>query len=189
MDTNFETWSKEHRITLREMHIDPVRSSPDRIRGMMNYFRTPDASIGGVSRHFDVSRPLARKIRDYTIDGALDWAMGGEPKRAQVFDAEWQGFVMAHPVEFSQGVEAYKQELGRQIQMTEICLGTRFTYMPPKVPYSSAHRPFVESVFKRNRGLMVLRREFESALEEGEVVIAQELGERLGSELVDLTAI
>ncbi len=61
--------------------------------------------------------------------------------------------------------------------------------MPPKVPYSSAHRPFVESVFKRNQELVDLRKEFESALEEGDVVSARELSEEIGTELVDLILI
>ena len=190
MNTNFKVWTKEHRIRLRKMHLDPVRSSPDRIRGMMKYFRKPDASIWGVVGLFKVSRPLARKVRDYTLEGSLDWVMGEEPGRAQEFDpAEWRGYLMAHPIEFSMGVDAYKQELGRQIQTTEFCLGTRAGYMPPKVPYTSAHRPFVESVFKRNRELARLRGKFDSTLQAGDVVGARELSERIGSDLVDLIAI
>ena len=156
---------------------------------MMKYFRKPNASIWGVIGPFEVSRPLDRKVRDYTLEGSLDWVIGEEPDRAQEIDAEWQGFLMAHPVEFSMGVDAYKQELGRQIQTTEICLGTRAGYMPPKVPYTFAHRPFVESVFKRNRELARLRRKFDSTLQAGDVIGARESSERIGSELVDLIAI
>jgi len=92
MNMDFKVWTKEHRIRLRKMHLDPVRSSPDRIRGMMKYFRKPDASIWGVVGLFKVSRPLARKVRDYTLEGSLDWVIGEEPDRAQEIDAEWQGF-------------------------------------------------------------------------------------------------
>ena len=61
--------------------------------------------------------------------------------------------------------------------------------MPPKVPYLSEHRPFVESVFTRNQELAGLRRKFEAALEEGNVAGARELSQRIGSELVDRIAI
>jgi hypothetical protein len=44
----------------QELHIDPLVSSPERLKTMVNYFRTPDASLWAVTEGhgpFHVSKP------------------------------------------------------------------------------------------------------------------------------------
>lgn len=188
-----ENWDNEQKRRLREMRIDPVRSPPERLMTMIEYFRTPGESLWAVTEGkgpFHVSKELGAKVRDLVAAGALDWVLDETPAVPdQGIDVEWRRLLMSHSGEFSQGVGAYQQELGCQIQTAEILLDSRAGYMPPKVPYSSAHSPFVESIFKRNQELAELRRKFESALEVGDVAGARELRERIGSEMVDLIAI
>ena len=69
-----ETWTNEQAEKLWAMSISPVRSSPERIKGMINYFRTPGSSVFAVTDGdgpLHASKPLARKFRDYVADGTL----------------------------------------------------------------------------------------------------------------------
>jgi len=53
-------WTKEQKTILKELHIDPLVSSPERLKTMVNYFRTPDASLWAVTEGhgpFHVSKP------------------------------------------------------------------------------------------------------------------------------------
>ena len=73
-----ETWTNEQAKRLWAMSISPVRSSPERIKGMINYFRTPGSSVFAITEGdapVHASKPLARKIRDYVLDGSLDWVL------------------------------------------------------------------------------------------------------------------
>ena len=87
------------------------------------------------------------------------------------------------------GMDAYGQDLGVQIQSAEIHLGLRAGFMPEKVRYGASHRPFVGSVFSGDPDLEELRREFELALNKEDSAEARELSEKIGSELVNRTAI
>ena len=70
----------------------------------------------------------------------------------QGYDTVWRGLLLSHLAEFSQSIDAYQQDLGRQIQTAEIHLGLRAGFMPPKVPYRPLHWPFIESIFSRGLG-------------------------------------
>ena len=42
-------WTKEQKMILKELHIDPLINSPKRLKKMVNYFRTPGASLWAVT--------------------------------------------------------------------------------------------------------------------------------------------
>ena len=188
-----ETWTNEQAKRLWAMSISPVRSSPERIKGMINYFRTPGSSVFAITEGdapVHASKPLARKIRDYVLDGSPDWVLAetsDQPDRG--YDSEWRSMLISNAAEFSQAVDAYRQDLAVQIQSSEISLGLRAGFRPAKVTYGPSHRPFVECVFSRDSELAGLRSGFESALKSEDLVGAQELSENIGMELVNRIAI
>ena len=137
-----------------------------------------------------VSKELARKIRKYVDEGKLDWVMdetSGQP--AQGFDPEWRGWLLSHAAEFSQAVDAYLQELGRQIESAEIHQGLRATIMSPRAPYGPTDQLFVESIFSRDLELADIRARFNSALKKGKIAEARKLSEKVGEALVGRIAI
>ena len=105
-----ETWTNEEAKRLWAMTISSMRSSPEKIKSMINHFKTPEASVRAISGGagaVEVSRPFARKIRDFVADGDLDWVMdetATRPKRGD--DSEWRSILLTHPAEFSLAVEA-----------------------------------------------------------------------------------
>ena len=122
--------------------------------------------------------------------GALDWVLEetpGKPKRN--YDSEWRSMLLFHATQFAEAVDAYRQDLGVQIQTSEIHQGLRVGFMPAKVPYGPSHRPFVESIFSRDEKLEELRRKFESALKTEDLAGARELSEKIGWDLFDRIAI
>lgn len=188
-----EYWTGEEKRKLKAMTISHVITSPKRLKEMIEYFRTPGASLWAVTEGdgpFHVSKELGRKIRNYVDDDALDWVMGETPSRStENFDAEWQGWRLFHAAEFSEAVSAYRGQLNNQIQTCEIHLGLRATFMPPKVAYGPKHQPFVESIFSRDRVLANQRTEFESALKAGDLARAMKQRETIESKLIKQIAI
>jgi len=175
-----ENWTSEEKRRLKKIRIDPVRSPPERLKTLIEYFRTPGASLWAVTEGedgpFHVSKELGRKIRDLLAKGDLDWVMDETPRQsAQQFNKEWRGLLLLNAVDFSKAVSAYQEELGAQIKATAVHLRLLSGYMPPKVPYGPSHRPFVESVFNRDPELAGVRREFDSALKTGDLDLAREL--------------
>ncbi len=187
-----ENWTSEEMRRLRKINIDPVRSPTERLKLMIEYFRT-GASLWAVTEGkgpFHVSKELGRKIKDLLAKGDLDWVMDETPRQsAQQFNKEWRGLLLSNTVDFSKAVSAYQEELGAQIKATAVHLRLLSGYMPPKVPYGPSHRPFVESVFNRDPELADVRREFESALKAGDLDFARELSEKIGLGLVSRTAV
>ncbi len=110
-----ENWTNEQKRRLKEMHFDPVRNPPERLKAMVKYFRTPGASLFAITDGdgpLHATKKLARKVRDYQAEGALDWVMdetSGRPSRR--YDAEWRDWLLSHAAEFSQAVDAYREEL------------------------------------------------------------------------------
>ena len=122
--------------------------------------------------------------------GALDWVMERTPERPDhEHETEWRGLLLSRPAEFSMSVDAYRDELGCQIQNTEIHLRLRAGFMAPRVAYGPSHRPFVESIFSKDPELAGLRTEFESALNNGELAEARGLSEKISLTLLDRIAI
>ncbi len=189
-----ENWTSEEKRRLRKISIDPVRSPPERLKSMIEYFRRPGASLWAVTDGedgpFKASKEFGRKIRDLLAKGELDWVMDETPRQsAQEFNKEWRGLLLSNAVDFSKAVSAYQEELGAQIKATAVHLRLLSGYMPPKVPYGPSHHPFVESVFNRDPDLADVRREFESALKTGDLDLARELSEKIGLGLVSRTAV
>ena len=189
-------WTKEQKIILKELHIDPLISSPERLKTMVNYFRTPDASLWAVTEGhgpFQVSKSLGMKVRGYADDGAVDWLMDEtSDSTKRWFDSEWRQWLLSKPVEFSQAVDAYRQTLDLQIQTTEIQLKLRSSVeprRPPRVRYGPMHHPFVESIFSRDEGLTGLRAEFEWAIGRNDISRAKVLSEKICQELLGRIAI
>ena len=188
-----EYWTGEEKRKLKAMTIRSVKTSPKRLKEMIEYFRTPGATLWAVTEGdgpFHVSKWLGRKIRNFVDDGALDWVMGETPSRSTGdFDAEWRGWQLSHAGEFSEAVSAYGGDLNNQIQSCEIHLRLRASFMPPKVAYGPEHQPFVESIFRRDLELDEVRRQFESALKKGEITEATNLSKEIGLGLTSRIAI
>ncbi len=189
-------WTKEQKIILKKLHIDPLISSPERLKTMVNYFRTPGATLWAVTEGhgpFHVSKSLGMKVREYADDDALDWVMEETSDSSKSrFDAEWRQWLLSKPVEFSQAVDAYRQKLGLQIQATEFHLGLRKGFeprRPPRVRYGPAHHPFVESIFNRDQELTGLRVEFKSAIGKNDISRAKILSEKICEGLLGRIAI
>ena len=133
-----ENWTSEEMQRLKKNRIDPVRSPPERLKSMIEYFRT-GASLWAVTEGkgpFHVSKEFGRKIKDLLAKGDLDWVMDETPRQsAQQFNKEWRGLLLSNTVDFSKAVSAYQEELGAQIKATAVHLRLLSGYMPPKVPY------------------------------------------------------
>ncbi len=74
-------WTAEEQARLRELRLDPVRNPPQRLVALVQHFRAgggvhrvTEAGTGPVS----VSKVLARKVRDLTRQGKLEWVLGRE---------------------------------------------------------------------------------------------------------------
>ena len=191
-----EYWTTEQKIRLKEMNIDPVASSPERLKEMVNYFRKPGSSLWAVTEGdgpFHVSKSLGKKVRDDQAEGALDWLMDENPDSTkQWFDPDWRALLRLKPVEFSQAVDAYLRELDLQIQTTEIHLKRRSSFKPqrpPRVRYGPMHHPFVESIFNRDQKLTKSRSEFKSAIGKNDISRAKFLSEKIREELIGRIAI
>ncbi len=185
--------TQEILVTTADDGICSVRSSPKRLKDLVNYFRTPGASLFAITEGngpLHVSKPLGTKVRNYQAEGKLDWLFYESTDRPeQGYDTEWRGWLLSHPAEFSRSVDVYRDDLGCQIQTAEIHLGFRAGFMPPKVPYGPLHRPFIESIFSRDMELGAVRRKFEMALGKGAIAEARELSKKIGVELASRIAI
>ena len=73
------TWNTEERERLKLLRLDAVRNPPDKLAALVTHFKRPNATVfavtesGEAERH--VSKGLAKKVRDYTSDGKLDWVL------------------------------------------------------------------------------------------------------------------
>lgn len=188
-----EHWTGEEKRKLKTMTISPVISSRKRIKEMIGYFRTPGASLWAVTEGdgpFHVSKELGRKIRKYVDDDDLDWVMDENPgHRSKEFDSEWREWLLSRPEEFSGAVAVYKDELGLQIQLTEVHFGLRSGCMSPKVAYGPSQFPYIESIFDRDPELAEASKEFAKALDKGEIAKAKVMCEMLGNALINRIAI
>ena len=73
------TWTREEVRELKRLRLDPVRNTPAKFRLLVEHFLKPGASVFAVTEGegpVRVSKALARKVRDLTLGGALDWVVG-----------------------------------------------------------------------------------------------------------------
>lgn len=70
-------WTEEEKERLRRLSIDPVQRPPHELVPLVECFSNGGSvravSEGSTSPH--VSKLLARKLRDLTQDGELDWVL------------------------------------------------------------------------------------------------------------------
>ena len=91
-----ENWTSEEKRKLKAMTISPIKSSPKRLKAIVEYFRTPGASLWKVTEGpgpLRMSKSLGTKARDYVDSGDLDWVMDETPGHpSKSFDPEWREF-------------------------------------------------------------------------------------------------
>ena len=76
-----DVWTPEEQARLKGLRLDPVRTPPQRLVALVRHFqagggvyRVTEAATGPVS----VAKALARKVRDLTRQGKLEWVLGRE---------------------------------------------------------------------------------------------------------------
>ena len=183
------TWTREEVRELKRLRLDPIRNTPAKFRLLVAHFLKPGASVFAVTEGegpVRVSKPLARKVRDLTLGGALDWVVGDGPRQEDGGPSAepWATLLWRYPGEFAAAVTAYQGELEFEVQAKEIAGGNRATFTRQAVRYGPGHRPFVEAIFNRDAGLRDLRRGHRAALDSGEAATARAIGKQIG-ELLD----
>ena len=76
------TWTASERGLLRSLRLDPIKSSPSRLRTVIEHFKS-GSSVFAITEdeRVGVSKDLARKVRNLTYEGKLDWVLQrGEPQ-------------------------------------------------------------------------------------------------------------
>ncbi len=183
------TWTREEVRELKKLWLDPIRNTPAKLRPLVEHFLEPGASVFAVTEGdgpIRVSKALARKVRDLTLEGALGWVVedavrkdGGDP-----FGEPWVTLLWRYPEEFAAAVAAYQGEMEFEVQSKEIASGNRATFTPQAIRYGPGHRPFVEAIFNRDAKLRDLRRGHRAALDSGDSATARSIRIQIG-ELLD----
>jgi len=182
-------WTKEETTELRRLRLDPIRNTPAKLRLLVGHFLKPDASVFAVTEGdgpVRVSKALARKVRDLTLEGALGWVVedGLRKEGDDPLGESWPTLLWRYPVEFAAAVAAYQGEMEFEVQAKEIASGNRATFTRQATRYGPRHRPFVEAIFNRDAKLRDLRRSHRAALDSGEAATARLIGIQIG-ELLD----
>ena len=175
------TWTREEATELRRLRLDPIRNTPDKLRLLVAHFLKPEASMFAVTEGdgpVRVSKALARKVRDLTLEGALGWVVedGLRKEGDDPLGQPWATLLWRYPAEFAAAVAAYQGELEFEVQAKEIANGNRATFTRQATRYGPGHRPFVEAIFNRDAKLRDLRRGHRAALNSGEAATARSIG-------------
>ena len=179
------TWTREEVKGLKKLRLDPIRNTPAKLRQLVAHFLKPGASVFAVTEGdgpVRVSKTLARKVRDLTLEGALGWVVEDRLRKGgdDPFGQPWATLLWRYPAEFSAAVAAYQGELEFEVQAKEIASGNRATFTRQATKYGPSHRPFVEAIFNRDAKLRDLRRGHRAALESGEAATARSIGIQIG---------
>ena len=171
------------------MRLDPIRNTPAKLRLLVAHFLKPEASVFAVTEGdgpVRVSKALARKVRDLTLEGALGWVVedGLRKEGDDPLGQPWATLLWRYPAEFAAAVAAYQGELEFEVQAKEIANGNRATFTRQATRYGPSHRPFVEAIFNRDAKLRDLRRGHRAALDSGDAATARSIGIQIG-ELLD----
>jgi hypothetical protein len=182
------TWNSEEVKKLRRLRLDPIRNTPDRLRSLVEHFLKSGASVFAVTEGkcpVRVSKTLARKVRDLTLEGALGWVVEDRPREEgdDPFGQPWATLLWSYPKEFAAAVAAYQAELEFEVQAKEIADGDRVTFTRQATRYGPDHKPFVEAIFNRDAGLRDLRRGHRAALDSGDVETARSISIQIGESL------
>ena len=182
------TWTREETTEIRRLRLDPIRNTPARLRLLVAHFLKPEASVFAVTEGdgpVRVSKALARKVRDLTLEGSLGWVVeDGLRKEGEDHLGEpWATLLWRYPAEFAAAVAAYQGELEFEVQAKEIASGNRATFTRQATRYGPGHRPFVEAIFNRDAKLRDLRRGHRAALDSGDAATARSIGKQIGESL------
>ena len=80
------TWTREEVRELKKLRLDPIRNTPTKLRPLVAHFLKPGASVFAVTEGegpVRVSKAKARKVRDLTSGGALDWVVEDGPRKEE----------------------------------------------------------------------------------------------------------
>ncbi len=172
------TWNSEEVKELRRLRLDPIRNTPGKLRSLVEHFLKPGASVFAVTEGngpVRVSKVLARKVRDLTLESALGWVVEDGPleQGEDPFEQPWATLLWRYPGEFAAAVAAYKCGLEFEAQAKEISGGDRATFTRQATRYGPDHKPFVEAIFNRDAGLRDLRRGHRAAIDSGDAATAR----------------
>ena len=174
------TWNTEKVKKLRRLRLDPIRNTPDRLRSLVEHFLKPGASVFAVTEGdgpVRVSKALARKVRDMTLEGALGLIVedGHRKEGDDPFGQPWATLLWRYPKEFAAAVAAYQGELEFEVQTKEIASGNRATFTRQATGYGPDHKPFVEAIFNRDARLRDLRRGHRAAINSDDAATARSI--------------
>jgi len=124
------TWTKEETTELRRLRLDPIRNTPAKLRLLVAHFLKPEASVFAATEGdgpVRVSKALARKVRDLTLEGALGWVVedGLRKEGEDPLGQPWATLLWRYPAEFAAAIAAYQGELEFEVQAKEIAIGSR----------------------------------------------------------------
>ena len=94
------TWTKEETTELRRLRLDPIRNTPAKLRLLVAHFLKPEASVFAATEGdgpVRVSKTLARKVRDLTLEGALGWVVEDAERWGRPFRGALGNTVVALP--------------------------------------------------------------------------------------------
>ena len=179
------TWTREEVKELRRLRLDPIRNTPARLRLLVAHFLKPEASVFAVTEGdgpVRVSKALARKVRNLTMEGLLGWVVedGLRKEGDDPLGQPWATLFWRYPAEFAAAAVAYQGELEFEVQSKEIASGNRATFTRQATRYGPGHRPFVEAIFNRDAKLRNLRRGHRAALDSGDAATARLIGIQIG---------
>ena len=182
------TWTREEVKELKRLRLDPIRNTPDKLRLLVEHFLKPEASVFAVSEGdgpVRVSKALARKVRDLTLEGALGWVAEDRLRKEgeDPFGQPWATLLWRYPKEFAAAVAAYQSELEFEVQAKEIASGDRVTFTRQATWFGPDHKAFVEAIFNRDAGLRDLRRVHRAALDSDDVATARSISIQIAESL------
>jgi hypothetical protein len=187
-DMDGVTWTQEEVRGLKKLRLDPIRNTPGKLRPLVEHFLKPGSSVFAVTESdgtVRVSKALARKVRDLTLEGALGWVVDDRLRKEgdDPFGQPWATLLWHYPREFAAAVAAYQGELEFEAQAKEIADGNRATFTRQATRYGPDHKPFVEAIFNRDAGLRDLRRGHHVVLDSDDVATARSISIQIGESL------
>lgn len=186
-----KVWSVQERERLGNLRLDPIQSSPEKLRELAEHFSKVGASVfavteGGSGIH--VSRGLARKVRDLTAAGKLDWLLEsktlGDAAATEV-DAlgpwvrkRWKSLIAAS--------EGYLADLPRRVQSAQIHIQGSGGIDNRRYQYGAEGKALIRGLLRRDTELATLEEDFKSALDSGDIAAARDLIPTIRTHLEEL---
>lgn len=138
-------WNEAQRRRLKELHLDPHRGHPEKLRTLVRHFsQVPEGTVGAVTEGGPphVSKTLARKVRDLTRCKQLDWVLVGEDPSSETVngeppvDAPDPEFLRRHRDEIERQAKLIADQLSAAVPVpSDLC---RFDARLGHVPWDAA---------------------------------------------------